>query len=139
MQSTPLVCLIVGKPDDRLRAREFLESCDFFSSFIERDQVFADCEFDLPLDFVFLTDPEAEFTFLGSGDVPWIITWSHSWVWKFVSEDRVLRVPPERFPRDSKSVLRFRKLLSQTKKKELLVEFCGSVSEMKSTRPKIVG
>lgn len=78
MQSSSLVCLIVGEPAERLRARGFLESCDFFDQFIERDQVFADGEIGLPLDFVFLTDPEAEFAFLGFGNLPWIITWSQS-------------------------------------------------------------
>ena len=113
MQLSPLVCLIVGEPAERLRARDFLESCDFFDQFIERDRVFVEGENDLPADFVFLTDPEAELALFGCGDVPWIITWSHSWDWKFVSEDRVLRVPVERFPGDTKSVMRFRKLLSQ--------------------------
>lgn len=113
MQLSPLVCLIVGEPAERLRARDFLESCDFFDQFIERDQVVAECEIDLPADFVFLTDPEAEFAFLVCVDVPWVITWHQSRVWKFVSEDRVLRVPVERFPGDSKAVTQFKKLLSQ--------------------------
>lgn len=110
MQSSPLVCLIVGEPAERLRARSFLESCDFFDSFIERDRVLED---DLSADFAFLTDPEDEFAFFGCDEVPWVITWPQSWAWKFVSEDRVLRVPVERFPGDTKSVMRFRKLLSQ--------------------------